>query len=383
MKRIICIVLCLLMITAAFAGCANKPATFEEAAAAGREFIKNEELKDVKIVTEADGTKTVLEGKYDPKNEKAVFSVSIESKDTVNTVKEMIKLDGKKLYIKIPDMSGFEKMFGGVVPFGYSEITELDGTDGLYVGDIEYEDKSIDENELEEELSDYVENEFSFGIPDVGFNMPDDITGKYVMIKLPENTPETISSVFSDAEDEVYEKAEKLEGDKEYPYVVKYTQKSAYDLIISVLDGIKEKKTAIASEAAAMIKEYLGEDNSKSLEDVSGKKIEGMISDGIDEFFKNVKPEDIAPENAEEFEVIQKIAYDAGKKLEYVFTYDVKEGEETHTVKTTVTVAAAEADAAFAEKCAVSEEETFDVAGYLQNMFKQMQQLKDLFSIIK
>lgn len=384
MKKLICIILCLIMAAAVFAGCAKKTMTFKEAAEAGKTFIKNDLLKDVKFETEADGKKVSIEGKYDCKNDRAVLSVSLETKDTVQTFKEMIKLDGNKLYIKIPDVSGLSGIFNTETQ--YESLNggiegQLNSVEGL--GDWEellssygdYEESEADEDEIST-AGDYG---FDISLPAaVGMGLSEAVAGKYIMITLPENKPETVKTILSDAEDDVYEKAEKLDPEENYPNVVKYTQKNAYDLMIFVLDGIKEKKKEIASELSATVAGYLGEENFKALNEVTDKPLEDMISDGIDEIFKNLKPEDLAPEEAEEFEVIQKIAYDTDKKLEYVFLYDLKDGENVHNVKSVLTVTAAEEDAAFAEKCAVKEDEIFDMAEYLKNMFNTLKTLKQL-----
>lgn len=384
MKKIICIVLCLFMVAAVFAGCVEKKTmTFKEAAEAGKEFIKNDAFKDVKYVTEADGTKLILEGKYDPKNEKAVFSVSVDTKDTTQTFKDMIKSDGKKLYIKVPDIAGtgLDGIFSSALPFKTEAEPDItDVLDSMLISEMSVNSEEIDDDED----GDYITGDYGFDISmpaTVGLGLTDEIAGKYIVINLPENKPETMKSIMSDAEDNVYEKAEKLEAEEDYPYVVKYTQKSAYDLIISVLDGIKAKKSELAAEFAALISEYLGEEDFKTLEEVSGKTAADMISEGIDEFFKEISPDDIAPENAENFEVIQKIAYDTDKKLEYVFLYDLKDKENTHSVKTTLTVTAAEDDASFAEKCAVQEDEIFDMAGYIKNMLNTLKALSNLKSL--
>ncbi len=393
MKRIICIVLCLLMIAASFAGCAEKKTmTFREAVEAGKEFIKNDTFKDVKYVTEADGTKVILEGKYDPKNEKAVFSVTVDTKDTTQTYKDMLKLDGKKLYIRIPDMSGFGNVFSSILPVG--RAAEYDKSDNEIEGLINSVEGLGDWTEIlgaygvgdDDVEDDGITGFYGFDITDtlsgLGADLTDQIAGKYIIINLPENKPQTLKEIVSGAEDDVYEKAEKLESEEDYPNVVRYTQQSAYDLMITVLDGIREKRTDIASEFAALIFEYLGEENCKTLEDLSGKSVEDYISEGISEFFKQVYPDDIAPEDAEKFDVIQKIAYDTDKKLEYVFLYDLKCGDESHSVTTTLTVTALEEDAAFAEKCAVTEDEIFDLVGYAENILNNLKLfsgLKDMF----
>ncbi|MBQ7700687.1 MAG: hypothetical protein IJT49_10160 [Clostridia bacterium] len=387
MKKIICIALCLIFVIAAFAGCAEKQLTFEEAASAGKEFIKSEGIKDVKYETEADGTKLILEGKYDHTNDRAVFSVSIDTKDTTQTFKDMLKLNGRDLYIKIPDLSGLDNVFGNIMPAGGTMDFGTSGTEGVEglinsvegLGDWEQLLGSYGVGEEKEESEDAGTGLETIGaLPGAGYGLTDEIVGKYILVKLPENKPETIKGILSDAEDQMYEKAEKLESEEDYPYVVKYTQQSAYDLVLSVLDGIKEKKSDIAAEISALVAEHLGEENFKSLNELNDKPLSEMISDGIDEFFKKVTPEDIAPEDAEGFEVIQKISYDTGKKLQYVFLYDLKDGENKHNVKSALTVAAAEEDAVFAEKCTPAEDEIFDFAGYLKNLLNTMKSLKSL-----
>ncbi len=356
MKKIICLLLCLVMTASVFAGCMSKQMTFEEAAAAGKEFIKSEGVKDVRIINEADGKKLTVEGKYDYINKYAVLSVSIETKDTIKTYKDMIKLDGTKAYVKVPEMTGLADIPGGAE-------TSLD---------------------LGEDLSGLGSFGIAGGLGGMSayLGMADSLAGKYIEFKLRESGPSVLKDVMSDAEDQVYEKAEKLEPEEDYPNVVRYTQKDAYDLIIYVLDGIKAKKSELSSECAAKISEYLGEENYKAAEEIYGKSAEEIISEGIDEFFNSISPEDLAPDEAEQFELIQKIAYDKDKSLEYVFIYDIKNGEETHSVKTTLSVSAAEADEAFAEKCAVSEDEKFDLPGYLKKLIDELKAfmtLQDLF----
>ena len=106
-KKITAILICAAITVAALAGCAlNRPKTFREAAEAGRSFAESEGLKDVVFSTESDGAKTTFEGKYDKAAGLGVFSVSYENDETIHTFKDIIKISGGKLYIRIPDLSG-------------------------------------------------------------------------------------------------------------------------------------------------------------------------------------------------------------------------------------------------------------------------------------
>lgn len=423
MKKVICLILCVLMAVSALAGCASKPKTFKEAAELGKTFVQSDDLKNVKVVTEGDDLKFILEGKYDPKNGKALLDVSFDLKDTVHTFKEMLKLDGNKLYIKIPDMSVLEGLYSGFSApifndFEDEDIGEIYGEEdeaAEFVDDNEEisdeaedlkdeaeelaeeaeelaeeaEDLTDEAEELADDAEELLDSEEEFtedendGYYDDGLDGLDgmsginsaalgNLAGKYVMIKLPETKMDAINGVISDAEELVYDKAEKADGDEKYPYVVKYNKDSAYDLIIAILDGVKVKKNEISSEIAALVKEYIGEESFRSLEEMAEKTVEKTISEGIDSFFDSFKPEDIKNGELEDFEVLQKIAYDSGKKLEYVFTYDFKNGEEKHSQKTTVTITNAEKDDSFADRCTVAEEEVFDLVGYLKNVIKEI-----------
>ena len=376
MKKIICIVLCLCMIAASLCGCISKKLTFEEAAKAGKDFIKNDKLKDIKIVSEADDNKVILEGKYDPANEKAVFSVSLDSKDTVYTLKEMIKLDGKELYIRIPDVTDTTDVFGDLMQKYLFNSVEEENADlsaaEEYAGYDGTEDGELSELEMLDKMISGGAGVLSL------FNVPGTVSGKYVMFRLPENKFTTLSDILTEAEQSGYEKAEKLEPEENYPYVVKFTQKDAYDLLIAVLDGIKENKTQLSKEASGVIEEYLGEDLCDALKQISDRPIEELIGEGMDEFFNNFSPEDIAPEDAEKFEAVQKIAYETDKRFEYVFIYELKDGEEIHSAKITMTVTCAEEDESFAEKCKVSEKDTFDVVGYFENILNNLKMFSEL-----
>ena len=108
-KKTLCTILCLLTVAAMTTGCMiRQPRTFKETAEAGRAFMEKDGPKSLKITKETGENKTVLDGIYDKETGLAVFSYSVETTDTVKTYKDMIKIKGDTLYVKVPDLSGLD-----------------------------------------------------------------------------------------------------------------------------------------------------------------------------------------------------------------------------------------------------------------------------------
>ena len=162
-KKITAVLICAAITVAAFAGCAlNRPKTFREAAEAGREFAESEGLKDVVFSAESDGAKTTFEGKYDKTAGLGVFSVSYENDDTIHTFKDIIKISGGKLYIRIPDLSGIVS------------LADLSGVTGFFLPEEYYDfDRSDDDY--------YFEYDTDPQVPDFSaiFNMTDEELAEY------------------------------------------------------------------------------------------------------------------------------------------------------------------------------------------------------------
>ena len=114
MKRIACFILCLVLVVAVVSGCALKKMTFKEADEAGTAFMKENGLKNIQIVFSGkigdDVIRTVIEGSYDPAADNAVFSVSYENDDKIETYKDMIKITGGKLYVKIVELPSLSSL---------------------------------------------------------------------------------------------------------------------------------------------------------------------------------------------------------------------------------------------------------------------------------
>ena len=417
MKKIICIVLCLLMVAAAFAGCSKKPKTYEEAAAAGQEFIKSAGLKSIKTVSEIsgagefDGAKVVIEGTFDPKTEKGIFSIGYDLDNMSFTLKDEIVINGRKVYIKVPDQSTLEKLIGkfAAVPSVYEDPAGYDymSVSAVYVGEKETADDyegiytigSLDEGELvwgewdgidiedidlgelglSEDLltigADDYGNDYGYDYVDPISNIMSSLLGKYIMIELPDKDQvKTIIGIYNDATQSMYEKAEKLDAEEGYPYVVKFDLKNAYDLAISILDGVKGKKSDIAKEVSALAKWYLGDNIFAELEESIDGTLANKISEELDKAFESaeIPNYDEIEDKPEKFEIIQKIAYENNKKFEYVQTTTVKVEDQTISGKTTVTVTAADKDADFESKCTISEEKTYDVIKELKKMYDSL-----------
>ena len=426
MKKIICIVLCLIMVAAAFAGCSKKPKTYQEAAAAGKEFMESAGLKNIKSVTELTGVdelkgaKVIVEGTYDPKAEKGVFSIGFDMDNLSFTLKDEVILNGRKVYIKVPDQSTLERLVGSfaVTPdvyeptvdynYDYTSATsiyealygdagETDLAEGIYtIGSLDGDElvweewdgpdlKDIDLGELglSEDLLTIGADDYDFyghdAESDVGSSLSSvlgEILGKYIMIQLPEEGQlKTIKGIIDDAEQSVYEKAEKLEAEENYPYVVKYNLRSAYDLFISVMDGIKGKKSDIAKELSALAEWYLGTEIFKDMEQSIGDSLANMLVDELDKFFENTDIpdyEEVEKQQTGKFEIIQKIAYENNKKFEYVVTTVIDDVDESISSKTTCTVTAADKDAEFESRCTVSEDDTYDVFNELKKMYNSL-----------
>ena len=546
MKRIACFILCLVLVVAVVSGCALKKMTFKEADEAGTAFMKENGLKNIQIVFSGkigdDVIRTVIEGSYDPAADNAVFSVSYENDDKIETYKDMIKITGGKLYVKIvelPSLSSLSnlgasltvsetpvlkvsaKMSAGAEqdengeenraesgldlssilallgetttdPVGsdlnssldlssilallgetttdpgesglsnsldlssiltllggsgmdqsgsdlnsstdLSSIlgllggsgTSLSGLDvsslleslsGLYTGATELGGDETNSDELEQILNGFKQNasdpdQNGSGLdlssilallgasdadtkenhPTVGAGRPsgsdtagglgvlsrlNDIVGKYVEIDLPETKPGTIGDIIDSILSDSYDKAETLEGEEDYPYIVKFNKNDARDLLISALDGIKEKKADVLAEIKSLISGAADKENIESIENVTGKTVDELLSNVFDSFFEENKPEDITLDDISDFEFVRRLAFEKGKRFESVNTLKATGKENTPDVdiRFSVKVTSAEADAAFSEKCAVPDDQVFDVNGFIND-------LKDSFSAI-
>ena len=159
---------------------------------------------------------------------------------------------------------------------------------------------------------------------------------------------------------------------KEYStYAVRYTKDDAKELIISVLDGVKEGKDAIISELKAFAIEIIGEEDLKRAENLTGKSFEALLSGAIDGFFENVKPEDIDLGAEEDFECVQKAAFEKGQRYETVTEFS-STAKNAPKIKLTVTVTAADPDPDFAARCRVDEEKIYDPSKFLSNTLTEL-----------
>ena len=373
--RIISIVLCLVFTLAAFSGCVtDKPKTFKEAAEAGESFAAEEGLKNVKLVCEAPDKKSgeqikiTVEGVTDPAAGNAVYSLSIESKDTVHTFKELIKKSNNTLYVKIPETSAFEGLvpdesFGGFgFPSGGEPADNVDGLEDIgIIGGMDIPTFSLISGQAN-------------ATPGMK-----DIAGKYIAFRLPVNKPVKLEEIAADATEMMYEKAEKADAVDGYPYVVKLTLRDSQGLLISVLDGIKENKDAVISEIVAVITEYVGEETLEGFKELVGKSVSELMSEGLDKFFEETKPEDLTSEDEGDYDCIQKIAVEKGRRYERVteISFKNEDGEKTE-IKTVYTVTAAEPDPGFADKCAVKDEEIYDAVNAVKENIKAISSLKKM-----
>ncbi len=432
MKKMICAAVCAVMLIACFAGCAVKPLTFREANEAGKAFIKENGLKNITatVDTGADGniSETTVEGTYDPETKSGVFSVSVEKNDTVKTLKDCVRLYGGDIYLKIPeldlsDLGGFLS----AVPFGEGYRTDTEpgesapfdpfengtgqdridmikeflsklgvpdgeigiyGTDPgktdpgeLFSGIIDYDDISgficgIDPEAIEKMLEDGIPKE-SY-TPDIiskihlsnpFSKLSGELSGKFIKLKLPGNKLPALTDILDSAEQTAYEKAEKLEPEENYPYVVKYTKEDARDLVIYVLDAVKAGKDEIIAEIKAAVTECTGEENLKKFEEYSGVSLDGVLSDAMDKFFSETKAEDIASGECG-FYCVQKLAYADGRIYDCVteFSPDGEDKTGVSGAKFRLTVTAAEPDDGFAEKCGVEDGKVFDPAEFSEKI---------------
>ena len=338
MKKIIGIILCLLMVVTAFTGCflfkESKPKTFKEAAEAGKKFSESSGLKDVKLLIDISGegfpqaAKVVFEGQYEPKAEQAVISVIYDMGDYSVKLKDEIKINGKKLYIKIPDVSTVE----------------------------------------------------SLGLGSAN-SMMESYAGKYLMITLPEKEQiSAITGVFDSLQKLSNEKAEDIEAEAEYPYVANYSYKNFTDLMVGVLDNIKENKGDITGEIDALAKTYLGSENYDMIAEQSGKTAAESISEWLDLLTKDA--ETGSEEEPDNFKLTQKIAYEKNKSYENVTKMRVENGNDTVILKITYTVSAAEKDPEFEDKCSVSKSKAIDFAEEFQEYFKNEYLITDAEKIV-
>ena len=412
MKKIVCFVLCLIIIVSS-AGCALKKLTFKEVSEAGIAFAKENGLKNISISfdgsTKGQSVKTVLEGTYDTETKNAVFSVTVDKEDTTQTQKDCVRISDGYLYYKISEID-LSDVFGRLGEGLFSSVYEVEEDRepaGVKINGKEYSpiviSGSLDEilkelerfSEKDGEETDGLDLNGLFGEIDSGgikeilekglseksytaettglslLSWLTDITGKFIKIKLPETKFDTIINILDKAEQNAYEKAEKLDAEEKYPYVVKYTKEDAKELIISVLDGIKEGKDAIIAELKAFAIEIIGEDDLKRAENLSGKSFEALLSVAIDGFFENTKPEDIDLDAEENFECTQKVAYEKGQMYETVTEFK-SNAEGAPEIKLAVTVTAADPDPDFAERCRVDEEKIYDPTKFLSNTLTEL-----------
>ena len=458
--KILCLLLCVVLLAGCFAGCMKKQLTFKEASEAGIAFVKSNGLKTVSVTadTGADGkvSKIKIEGSYDPETKNGVFSVSRENNDTVETLKDCIKICGGDAYFKISqlDLSNIGGLLGsGLFTYDYeifdggdeqpyiSEREEaLSGIEALLkqfemftgtdLGDIDLSGLDLSElgyngfdlNKLDlsdvdpsaidlsvygidgidlsgisnEQITAFLSNLDLDAIMDMlaekGFfddyeeevyeeSQPvsllgslsafaNELSGKYIKLKLPQNKLDTLINVLEAAEQSAYEKAQKLDPEESYPYVVKYTKDDARDLVISVLDGIKEGKNSIISEVKAIVLEYVSAEELEKMEKYAGKSLETLLSESMDGFFENNKAEDIDLGTEETFTCVQKLAYETGVSYECVTEITANADNEKTASKAniSVTVITADPDPEFAEKCRVEDEKIFDLSKFLDNV---------------
>ena len=495
MKRIACFILCLVLIVAVASGCALKKMTFKEADEAGIAFIKENGLKYIKIVADGkygdDNIKVIIDGAYDRETENAVFSVSYENDEKIETYKDMIKISGNKLYVKITEIPSLSSLPGlgasltvsksplylnagaplddddpsdengeeneASIGLDLSSILGLLGGDGTSLSGLEQsgtgldlssilgllsgdgtgaglegldqllsglnqlgsgtEQSSLDLSSVLELLSGSGTSlsgldtgvsgldlssilELLGGLESgTGENQPvvgairangnsagsgldilsglDDIVGKYIEIELPENGMKALVDVFDSAYQSSYEKAEELEAEEAYPYVVKFGKEDARDLAVTLLDSLKENKEKVISELKSLITGLLGEKNTEALESYLGKTVDETLNGMFDDFFEKNKAEDIDFGADNDFEFVRKLAYENGSRYESTATFTAKRGEDQKETKLnlTVTVTAAEPDEGFAEKCTVEEDQIFSIKEFIEDLKNSIKSL--------
>lgn len=469
MKRIACFILCLVLIVAVASGCALKKMTFKEADEAGIAFIKENGLKYIKIVADGkygdDNIKVIIDGAYDRETENAVFSVSYENDEKIETYKDMIKISGNKLYVKITEipslsslpglgasltvsksplylnagaplddddpsdengeeneasigldlssilgllsgdgtgagLEGLDQLLSGLNQLGsgteqssldLSSVLELLGGSGTSLSGLDTGVSGLDLSSILELLggleSGTGENQPVVGAIRANGNSAgsgldilsglDDIVGKYIEIELPENGMKALVDVFDSAYQSSYEKAEELEAEEAYPYVVKFGKEDARDLAVTLLDSLKENKEKVISELKSLITGLLGEKNTEALESYLGKTVDETLNGMFDDFFEKNKAEDIDFGADNDFEFVRKLAYENGSRYESTATFTAKRGEDQKETKLnlTVTVTAAEPDEGFAEKCTVEEDQIFSIKEFIEDLKNSIKSL--------
>lgn len=263
----------------------------------------------------------------------------------------------------------FMKLFDEEGNFDYSKAADLSDEEFKLAFGIDKPD-----DEFPGYGDDMPDGDIGSMLPFLGLGELSDLNGKYITVKLPETKAETLRKVFEDAEAKAYEKLQKLDAEKDYPYVVKVTKADAKDLIVSVMDGLKAGKSSIAGELAAIITEYLGTDLVKMIEEGSEEKqtLKDAVEAGLDEMFANTNPDDIDLGEEDDFDCVMRSAYESGKKYELVSDVSAGKGEEKETFKVTLTVTKAETTDGFADKCAAPAADAVDILKNIKDALSEL-----------